>query len=102
MTDEQVVRDARDYEAWMALDEGIRRYQAIVNPEQAVEGWVLVSKKLDMDDGHPVAGVLAAPGQDWFTTRGLLEIATDAEKDRQLVATIDDRIRRIASGDEPS
>lgn len=66
-----------------ALDKAIRDFYTAVEPEAYVHAWVVVAHRSTSEleqSGQSVVGSLVPTGQYFPLTRGLLEVALDAER----------------------
>lgn len=75
MTDAQAAKDA--------LECAIRDYHAALEPDALVTSWVLVAHKVsdDMDaEGESCVSKVVPTGQPFPMTRGLLDVAIEADR----------------------
>lgn len=78
MASDDEVQVAKD-----ALECAIRDYYTAVDPDVLITAWVLVTHKVsdELDaEGQSVVGVLTPSGQIFPLTRGLLDVALEAER----------------------
>lgn len=64
------------------LADAIRNYYSLVEPEEYVTGWVLITHRDthgDLDEDNSYVGVVGPDGQSFVVTRGLLVIASEGE-----------------------
>jgi hypothetical protein len=81
---EYEVSDEQAQAAKEDLEVAIRNYYAEVEPDVMVTSWVLIAHKVsdDMDaEGVSSVGTLVATGQAFPMTRGLMDVAIEADKD---------------------
>lgn len=81
MTD---LTDAEYVEAHAELSAAIARYYARVAPDVYLDGWVLITHKRSIAleaDRTSAVGLLVAQDQSWVTTRGLLDVALQRDRD---------------------
>ena len=67
------------------LGKAISAYFAETHPGSYVDGWVLVTQRRSVElerNGQTVIGSVV-PEQSWALTRGLLDIALEAEREEQ-------------------
>lgn len=60
----------------------IRHYYNLVEPDEYVTGWVLITHRDthgDLTEDNSYVGVAAPDGQSFVVTRGLLTIASEGE-----------------------
>lgn len=72
--------DARALKA--ELYTAIRNYYSVLEPNEYVTGWVLITHRDthgDIDEDNSYVGVAAPDGQSFVVTRGLLTIANEGE-----------------------
>jgi hypothetical protein len=82
-----------DETAFETLEKAINAYFAEVAPEVYVEGWVLATHKLSPElerESSSMVGLLTKEGQSFVTTRGILDVAMQADRDSVYAGADDD------------